>query len=481
MQDPISRRYFLQLAGKISAGFFGLQAVASSALAAESPAPGQVLGRGYGALRTDPKGILNLPKGFSYRIISQHGTVMDDGFFVPGKPDGMATFLGPEGKTIIVRNHELSPEMNDLGAFGEKLELLRAVPKSALYDFGGGKLPGLGGTTTLVYDTKTHTVEKEFLSLAGTIRNCAGGPTPWNTWITCEETVLKNVGDLEQTHGYNFEVPASHIPQLYDPVPLKAMGRFQHEAVAVEPNSGIVYQTEDRHDGVIYRFLPKVPGKLHKGGKLQALAIRDRKSFDTRNWAGLKTERFPKNLPLPVMWIDVEDVESPDDQLRYQSFEAGAARFARGEGMWYGNEEVFFACTNGGIRKQGQIFRYVPSPYEGTSREGERPATLELFIEPNRSRLLENCDNLTVSPFGDLMVCEDNLNPRILGVTPSGEIYPFAHNIGFMSEFAGVCFSPDGSTMFVNIQHANLTFAITGPFRRPEAQAWQTFKPSRNK
>ena len=111
---------------------------------------------------------------------------------------------------------------------------------------GSGELPCLGGTTTLVYDTRTQTLEKHFLSLIGTIRNCAGGLTPWNTWITCEETMQKAEGTYDADHGYNFEVPASADIGLADPIPLKAMGRFNHEAVAVDPKTGIVYETEDR-------------------------------------------------------------------------------------------------------------------------------------------------------------------------------------------------------------------------------------------
>ena len=151
--------------------------------------------------------------------------------------------------------------------------------------------------------------------------------------------------------------------------------------------------------------------------------------------------------------------------LRYRGFEQGAARFARGEGMWHGENEVFFACTNGGEIGAGQIFRYVPSPYEGTEREKNTPATLELFLESNDTDLLKSCDNLTIAPWGDLVICEDDPHPFIVGVTRQGELYKLGENVGFPSEFAGGVFSPSGKTYFVNIQDAGLTLAITGPWQ----------------
>lgn len=210
---------------------------------------------------------------------------MDDGLVVPGKHDGMAAFRGRAGKTILVRNHELSPDDASAGPFGRENELLNRIDPSKLYDRGRGIVPGVGGATTLVYDTASGKLERQYLSLAGTIRNCAGGPTPWGSWISCEETVARagELGGVEKDHGYNFEVPAL-AGGLVDPVPLKAMGRFNHEAIAVDPRSGIVYQTEDRSDALLYRFIPTVRGKMAAGGRLQALMITDAPGMDTRNW-----------------------------------------------------------------------------------------------------------------------------------------------------------------------------------------------------
>jgi hypothetical protein len=242
------------------------------------------------------------------------------------------------------------------------------------------------------------------------------------------------------------------------------MGRFNHEAVCVDPRTGIVYQTEDRGEGLIYRFIPNEKERLIKGGRLQALRAIDRKSLDTRNW---ESPLLKPNQPIAVEWVDMEDIDSPTDELRMWGFYAkGCARFARGEGMWWGNDAVFFACTNGGTREQGQVFRYIPSPAEGTADEAKNPGKLELFIEPNDSDLMQNADNLCIAPWGDVVFSEDGAGDNFLRlVTPHGEIHTIARNAMNDSELAGCCFSPDGETLFVNIQSPGLSIAITGNWR----------------
>lgn len=463
MDSKNSRRTFLKKGGLVAVGFMGLyqlvQPIAKAGIL--------TMGKGYGELIPDPEGILNLPKGFSYKIISKTGQVMNDGFLVPGNPDGMGTFPGKNGRIIIIRNHELGADSFDEGPFGEGNKLYDKVAKQSLYDQGKGTLPGLGGTTTLIYNPATGEVENEFLSLSGTLRNCAGGITPWGTWITCEESTL-NAGDLEgnleKDHGYVFEVPASETMRLSHAKPIKEMGRFNHEAVAVDPKTSIVYLTEDRGDGLFYRFIPSVPGKLHKGGKLQALAIKGQKSRDTRNWKDLTDPKFPINKSIDVEWIDLDVIDAPKDDLRHRGFEAGAAVFARGEGIWFGEGELYFACTNGGEISSGQIFKYTPGAKEGKKAEASAPGKLELFAEPNDVEILKNCDNLAIAPWGDLILCEDDKHPFVVGVSPAGEYYKIAENVGYPSEFAGGVFSPDGEIYFVNIQSAGLTVAITGPW-----------------
>ncbi len=452
-----SRRKFIKQASAVSLGFAGLHSFMGCAKT--NPA----LHLESSPLVADPLNILSLPEGFSYKVISEAGNPMSDGFKVPFLPDGMATFDGPGDLTIIVRNHEVGIRPG-AGAYGPDNELFANIDPALLYDAGYGKTPSLGGTSTIVYDTKKQEVVREFLSLAGTIRNCAGGPTPWNSWITCEETTERAGDNTEKDHGYNFEVPATLEPAIAAPIPLKAMGRFNHEAVAVDPASGIVYQTEDRHDGLIYRFIPDVPGELARGGKLQALAVVDQDGMDTRNWkAGSPSAKIGQRFA--VRWIDLDNVEAPEDDLRYRGYAAGAARFARGEGMWYGDKTIFFACTNGGVAKKGQIWKYVPSEVEGTPAESQTPGYLELFVEPNDREIVENADNLTVAPWGDLFVCEDGDGKQnLLRVTPAGEVIRFGTNMISESEFAGSTFSPDGTTLFVNIQGNGLTLAITGPW-----------------
>jgi hypothetical protein len=484
-RDPVlARRHFLRTAAAAGAAFVGLRHLAGCAAPTFTSEP-------YPDLVRDPDNILHLPKGFSYRSFSRTGERMDDGLLVPGAHDGMAAFPGPDGRTILVRNHELTAQELRLGGpFGPKNQLLKNVPQGRLFDEGKRKQPGLGGTTTLVYDTQGQMLERQFLSLAGTWRNCGGGPTPWGSWVTCEETVQRAKGDVERDHGWCFEVPAS-AAGLVDPVPLKAMGRFNHEAIAVDPKSGAVYLTEDRGDpreflpeeyaggtkpsprpedlgaGLLYRFLPKTPGRLAEGGRLQALKIKDKPSCFTGNWKG---ERIEPGRSLAVEWIDLEDVEAPKDDLRHRGRAAGAAAFERGEGIWTGDGEIYFACTTGGPAKKGQIWRYVPSPDEGKAGEAARPGRLELFLEPNDRSVMENCDNLTVAPWGDLLVCEDGpLGNSLLGVTKSGRIYRIAQVAMNRSELCGGCVSPDGSTVFVNLQRPGITVAITGPFAKLSA------------
>jgi len=450
----------MQRATAISLGFAGLRiGVGAHAFASVRALPP---GHGFGPLEPDPEGVLDLPAGFAYRVISRVGEETDDGMVVPPMHDGMAAFEGPDGLTLIVRNHEAEWDHEGPGPWGTDFARVDRVDRARIFDHGHGR-PLRGGTTTLVYDTRSRELVRHFLSLAGTERNCAGGPTPRGSWISCEETVTRRDEHHERDHGWCFEVPATAEPALAEPVPITPMGRFNHEACATDPRTGVVYMTEDRHDGLLYRYVPENPDRLLEGGRLQALVVEGRRRMDTRNWDG--PERLEPGARLPCSWIDLEDVESPGDDLRFQGYRKGAARFARGEGMWLGTDGIYFCCTNGGRNKMGQIFRITLPDAE--SDGARRPATLELFIEPNDVGVLEKADNVTVSPWGDLIVCEDGDGEQFLvGVTPDGELYKFARNAISGSEFAGATFSPDGTTLFVNIQAQGLTLAITGPWKQ---------------
>jgi uncharacterized protein len=392
--------------------------------------------------------MLALPPGFNYTAVSVTGQPMDDGGSVPGAHDGMAAFRGPGNTTLLVRNHEV-------GANGAN----PVVPSNGnRYDQIGG------GTTTLVVGPDRR-VRFQYASLAGTIRNCAGGPTPWGSWITCEEnTSTIGQGGNAKMHGYNFEVPASAAIEVAEPVPLVAMGRFNHEAVAVETETGWVYQTEDRGDSCFYRFRPNVAGNLRSGGVLEALKITDERARNVEPGTGSANTvtgyRDLKGVPLAVTWVAVDEANPATDTVRVEARSKGAARFSRGEGAWYGNGRTYFVCSDGGDDRVGQVFAY---------RSGGDPSTgtLTLVVEATVNDVLAAPDNICVAPFGDLFLCEDGSGSEyVVGVNTEGELYRFAANALNGSEFAGACFSPDGQTLFVNMQSPGITFAIWGPWTR---------------
>jgi hypothetical protein len=322
-----------------------------------------------------------------------------------------------------------------------------------------------GGTTTLVIDPKTREIVRDFVSLNGTLQNCAGGPTPWGSWISCEETTLgKSVGKDERggfsrLHGYCFEVMAGANGAV-KATPLPAMGRFVHEAIAVDAQTGIVYLTEDRGSAGFYRFIPKQQARLSEGGKLQMLAIADRRQFDLRT--GQKASES-----LKVSWVDINEPDTPetegsDSAVYRQGFALGAATFARLEGCWYGGDSIFFTSTSGGDKRLGQVWQYTP--------QGNDKGKLKLIFESPEEAVLDMPDNLCVSPNGGLILCEDGHNEQcVRGLTRQGQIFDFAKNImpGYEGkEFAGATFSPDGQTLFVNIQTPGVTLAIWGPWDR---------------
>jgi uncharacterized repeat protein (TIGR03803 family) len=457
-----SRRAFISSAAT-SLAFMGFQARAQDNASGASYR-NQV--EGYGPLRPDPKGMMELPDGFSYRVISQAGETMSDGFLVPGAFDGMGCFDLGGDRVALVRNHELDHDDVDAGPYGRGARLAGRMARGSVYDFTSGDVPLPGGTTTVVYDLKSGETVSQHLSLAGTAVNCAGGVTPWGSWLTCEETVRKAGKSVNKDHGYVFEVPST-AKGLVEPVPLKAMGRFKHEAACIDPRTGVVYMTEDVADGLFYRFLPNDRRNLAAGGRLQALGfVGVQSGADSRNQASRMIE--PAGW-LDARWIDLEGVDNPDDDLRRRGHAAGAAVFARGEGLWWGQDELYFTATSGGPKGAGQIFRYAPSAEEGQAGERDKPGRLQLFVESDDTRVLDYADNITISPQGHIVVCEDRyslIKPNhIKMVTPQGKVFTLGRNVfKGNAEFAGACFSPDGQTLFVNIQWPGMTLAITGPW-----------------
>ena len=446
----LNRRHFLQ----------------SIAAAAVTPVVTQACATTHAAqshLVSDPGKIFDLPPGFSYTVVSRAGAEMSDGLQMPGKHDGMAAFAGENGRIRLVCNHEIMPEDTVYNGLRDRFSTLPEAIKAKFYDRGGDRTPGLGGTTTTIYNPATGETERQFLSLGGTELNCAGGPTPWGSWLSCEEC-FEWAGDIEyfgkpaarrdQWHGYVFEVSAAS-DELVQAVPIKGMGRFEHEACAVDETTGIVYMTEDRFHSLFYRYIPDTPGDLLAGGKLQALVADGQPSLATHNWTS--TPSVQLGDPLPAHWIDFDEPNPLEDTLRLEGEHRGAATFARGEGLCAAGDRFAFACTNGGPARLGQIFTYKPMSANG----GE----LELIAESQQDSLLRNADNLTMAPWGDLIVCEDTSSHcGLVGIRPDGSQYAIGDNAHTRSEMAGVCFSPDGETLFVNIQHPGMTIAITGPW-----------------
>lgn len=419
---------------------------------------------GYGALnpvaaKNTGETMLALPKGFEYTIIGARGKVMSDGRPTPARHDGMAAFkVGSELR--LVRNHEVTNGRVPIPGSG--------IGSKNHYDETAG-----GGTTTLVIDPKKREIVRDFVSLSGTLVNCAGGPTPWGSWISCEETTLgptvrtddkgNKTGGFAKPHGYCFEVPASADSNL-PPVPLKAMGRFTHEAVSVDARSGVVYLTEDAVTAGFYRFLPKRASKLAEGGQLQILKLKGKDNYDTR--ANQKV-----GTALEVEWVTIEkpDPEEADinpGAVYKEGSSKGAAIFARLEGCDIDPKgRVFFDATSGGNGKGGQIWMYEP-----VSKDAGR-LTL-VFESPDRA-ILDMPDNICFEPkTGRIFICEDSdyvgeggsPDNFIRVLTPAGKMADFAKNVSKVStsEFAGSTFSPDGKTLFCNLQTVGVTLAIWG-------------------
>jgi secreted PhoX family phosphatase len=437
----VGRRTFLQAGVSVGIGLAAgpIEALGRMSTAwadTAGAAPWSPANGGYGRLSAAGP-VLDLPDGFRYVRFGDEGSPMAGGVPTPPSHDGMAVFPGQSGTVRLVRNHEIG-------------EIGRAFARPA-YDPSA-----TGGTTTLVFDTRAGRLLSSFPSLAGTYRNCAGGRTPWGSWLSCEEGTSGTRAGFDRLHGYVFEVP-SQANGPVTPVPLRAMGRFVHEAVAVDPSSGIVYMTEDRLTAGFYRFLPTTPGRLQAGGRLQMLAIDSRPHYDTRT-------RQPTGVALPATWVDIDDPDPADAgpnplAVFQQGVGRGGAVFGRLEGCCYNQGRILVTATSGGDAGCGQLWEYRPQP--------DGRGTLRLVFESPAERFLRQPDNVTVSPRGGVLLCEDHSGyDRLIGLDRDGQPFEFARNRLTAGEFAGVTFGPAGNWLFVNIQRPGMTLAITGPWQR---------------
>ncbi|MBB5134373.1 hypothetical protein HNP84_004105 [Thermocatellispora tengchongensis] len=465
MTAEISRRNLLRTG---AAGGLGI-AIAGSVEAIAGPAAAQVVeaagpdkGAGYGPVVKDPKGLLSLPKGFSYTIVAQAGgTKLESGEPTPSDTDGTGFFRGPKGGGVLVNNHEIG---------GDEKYGVPAL-EGLTYDAGGR-----GGTTNIVVDKDGRRV-REYVSLAGTVQNCAGGVTPWGTWLTCEETEVKAGGALKKDHGYVFDVDPFDNDLNQDPVPLKFLGRFSHEAVAVDPRTSIIYETEDADEpnGLYFRWVPPKgfrPGKgalkrlaLSEGGdtagRLQAMKC----TKGGRHIADLSQATRP-GTRYKVTWVDVPDRDAKTTSVRKQFTDEEVTRSRKLEGQWWADGGAYFVASyarhdDGSVNEHdGQVWFYDPESETVTLKTifGVNP-------DPDKDTNYDGPDNITVSPYGGIILAEDGDGiQHLVGVTDRGTVYPLARNELNDSEFAGPVFSADGKVLYVGIQSPGYVFAITGPW-----------------
>ncbi|WP_340116990.1 alkaline phosphatase PhoX [Pelagibius sp. 7325] len=472
--QTINRRSMLKGAAAAVAGV-SLQAAAFQAFLSKPAEARYKASSDYGPLEEvldDNTGLplLKLPKGFEYTTFSITGETMSDGSSVPPGHDGMACISERRGKITMVRNHELGGGT----PFGpEGTPTFDATQR--------------GGTTNLVFDTRRGELVEDWASLTGTIRNCAGGFNPLLTsWISCEETT--NTG-----HGWLFNVPA-HGTATAEPI--RDAGRFSHEAVAVDPRTGVIYETEDSGICGFYRFTPKNPFNLEAGGKLEMARVKGSEASlsgavnlnggnagrnnEAASYGLAAGEGIAIGQSFKIDWVEISEPEATGTSCVEQGILQGGCFFTRGEGAWYDDGKIFWTSTDGGEARQGQVWEF-----------DIRSSKLTLIFESVDAFALNNPDNMTIAPSGAILLCEDGggvtnsagvfRGEQMVGLSLDGELFPFAENniiipagqtLGGQTgdqrtrEWCGATFSFDGDWLFANIQTPGITFAITGPWER---------------
>ena len=411
---------------------------------------------------------------FKYTVIQRSGQTLSDGNILGAQPDGMACFEDAQGRYVLLRNQELGAQR-----FLEKYGVNDALFKDGKRPVGSYNESMFGGVTRVVLDpaklaqdfhgepgaSSTAVVESQYV-LLGTDRNCAGGEFE-NQWITCEES-------SEPGHGYAF-ITHRDDSTLVKPRRIDSWGRLHREAVSVHKTSGVTYMTEDRRDGCFYRFVPKVATDPFGEGVLQALKIAGVHTTDPYPdpTPGVTPKSvFKANQSWVVSWVTIDDPSAAKVSCRAQGQQQGATLFNRCEGITQDEAGIWFTASLGGPAKGGQIFQL-------SHIESKQSQRLHLKYEVTDRSQLSCPDNLTVAPWGELVLAEDNYarsseitSQFVRCMKADGSIYPLLKiNEALISgkragpEFTGACFSPDGKYFFVNVQSPlNLTIAVTGPW-----------------
>ena len=463
----LSRRSFLSRSAVLAGGVAligSAEGLLTAPNAGAAPGPGGPGSPGYGPVVPDPAGRLALPQGFRYAVVAEAGvTRLDSGEPSPTSSDGMGAFPARGNGTVLVQNHELR------GARAAAGPLVVPTPPEFTYD---PQAPG--GTTTITVDREGRR-QGEYVSLAGTSTNCAGGVTPWQTWLSCEETEdLAGVNGYTLDHGYVFEVDPEDRNANRNPQPIKALGRFAHEAVAVDPGNSTMYLTEDAAtpNGLLYRWTPP---RGFRGGKgaLRRLGPTDGafEAMRCTDQTGTPIDDLSRAVEVGttyrVSWTAVPDRDARAVPTRLQVTPPQVTRGRKLEGCWWGDGGAYvvtsFARAESPVPHDGQVWFHDP-------RRSTLTLKLRFGVNPSPDQDGTNYDgpdNITVSPWGGVILAEDGEGVQhLVGATPDGQTYPIARNDLNTNEMAGPVYSRDKRILFANLYEPGICYAITGPWRK---------------